>query len=124
MLTGAEHRRIAWPFIAPGNPMLKRIREASNGRMRDELLNEKTLYDLDHASAALARWKPGTISNACARHLAISAPAAFAQSFHRNGRRLCKPPQLRRWPVAPPTLWRQSQSRTLIRPQRMNVGDP
>jgi len=38
-------------------------REAFNGRMRDELLNETIIYDLDHARSAIAppiaRCSPG-----------------------------------------------------------------
>ena len=56
MLAWAQEHQIAWHLIAPGKPMQNWIREALNGRMRDELLNETILYDLDHARSALARW--------------------------------------------------------------------
>ena len=73
------------------------ICQAFNGRMRDELLNETIFYDLDHARSAPVRWT-----------------AAFNQKrFAATSDRLRNPDQLRRSPVAPPALLRQSQPETL-----------
>ena len=62
-LAWAHGSRVAWRFIAPGRPMQNGTREAFNGRMRDELLNETIIYDLDHARSAIAppiaRCSPG-----------------------------------------------------------------
>jgi putative transposase len=93
------------------------ICEAFNGRMRDELLNETVFYDLDHARAALAR------STAAYNHrrphtaLGYLTPAAFAATFTATGDRLRNPSQLRRSPVAPSALLRQSQPETLAQPE-------
>ena len=89
------------------------ICEALNGRMRDELLNETIFYDLDHARSALARWTASY--NQQRPHSAIGylTPAAFAATFTAMGDRLRNPDQLRRSPIAPSALLRQSQPRTL-----------
>ena len=36
---------IEWPYMAPGRPTQDGFVESSNGRMRDELLNETLFYD-------------------------------------------------------------------------------
>jgi putative transposase len=113
MLAWAQRSRVAWHFIAPGKPMQNGICEAFNGRMRDELLNETIFYDLDHARSALARWVDAY--NRLRPHSAIGylTPAAFAATFTATGDRLRNPDQLRRSPIAPSALMRQSQPRTL-----------
>jgi putative transposase len=113
MLAWAQRSRVAWHFIAPGKPMQNGICEAFNGRMRDELLNETIFYDLDHARSSLARWMVGY--NQQRPHSAIGylTPAAFAATFTATGDRLRNPDQLRRSPIAPSALLRQSQPRTL-----------
>jgi Integrase core domain len=105
MLAWAQSSRTAWHFIAPGKPTQNGICEAFNGRMRDELLNETIFYDLDHARSAPVRWT-----------------AAFNQKrFAATSDRLRNPDQLRRSPVAPPALLRQSQPEPLS-PDWMNAG--
>ena len=89
------------------------ICEAFNGRMRDELLNETIFYDLDHARSAIARWASGYNQQRPHSALGYLTPAAFAATFAATGNRLCNPDQLRRSPVAPPALGRQSQLKTL-----------
>ena len=89
------------------------IREAFNGRMRDELLNETVFYDLDHARSALARWIATYNRQRPHSALGYLTPVAFAETFTATGDRLRNPDQLRRSPVAPPTLLRQSQPATL-----------
>jgi len=113
MLAWAQRSRVAWHFIAPGKPMQNGICEAFNGRMRDELLNETIFYDLDHARSSLARWTASY--NQQRPHSAIGylTPAAFAAAFTAMGDRLRNPDQLRRSPIAPSALLRQSQPRTL-----------
>ena len=113
MFARAQEQRVAWHFIAPGKPMQNGICEAFNGRMRNELLNETIFYDLGHARAALARWVAAY--NQTRPHSAIGylTPAAFAQTFTATADRLRNPDQLRRSPVAPPALPRQSQPQTL-----------
>ena len=113
MLAWAQERRIAWHFIAPGKPMQNGICEAFNGRMRDELLNETIFYDLGHAREALARWAASYNQTRPHSALGYLTPAAFARTFTATADRLRNPDQLRRSPVAPPALWRQSQPQTL-----------
>lgn len=59
MLACARSTRVAWYFITPGKPMRNGVREAIDGRTRDELLKETIFQNLDHAGAALARWIAG-----------------------------------------------------------------
>jgi putative transposase len=108
MLAWSQERRIAWHFIAPGKPMQNGICEAFNGRMRDELLNETIFYDLGRARDTLARWSMGYTQKRPHSALAYLTPAAFARTFTATADRLRNPDQLRRPPVAPPALWRQS----------------
>jgi len=113
MLAWAQASRVEWHFIAPGKPMQNGICEAFNGRMRDELLNETIFYDLHHARAALARWVDTYNRQRPHSALGYMTPAAFAGTFTATGGRLRNPDQLRRPPVAPPALLRQSQPKTL-----------
>jgi len=113
MLVWAQSSRIAWHFIAPGKPMQNGICEAFNGRMRDELLNETIFYDLDHARSALARWTAAYNQKRPHSALGYLTPAAFAGTFTATSDRLRNPDQLRRSPVAPPALLRQTQPETL-----------
>ena len=113
MLAWSQERRIAWHFIAPGKPMQNGICEAFNGRMRDELLNETIFYDLGHARDTLARWSMGYNQKRPHSALGYLTPAAFARTFTATADRLRNPDPLRRSPVAPPALWRQSQPQTL-----------
>ena len=117
MLAWAQGSRVNWHFIAPGKPMQNGICEAFNGRMRDELLNETVFYDLDHARAALARSTAAYNQQRPHSALGYLTPAAFAATFTATGDRLRNPSQLRRSPVAPPALLRQSQPATLAQPE-------
>jgi putative transposase len=113
MLAWAQHHRMAWHFIAPGKPMQNGICEAFNGRMRDELLNQTIFYDLDHARSTLARWTAAYNQKRPHSALGYLTPAEFAGAFTATGDRFRNPDQLRRSPVAPPALLRQSQPQTL-----------
>ncbi len=113
MLAWAQASRITWHFIAPGKPMQNGICEAFDGRMRDELLNGTIFYDLDHARSAVARWATGCNQHRPHSVLGYLTPAAFAGNFTATGDRLRNPDQLRRSPVAPAALLRQSQPTTL-----------
>jgi putative transposase len=81
--------------------------------MHDKPLNETIFYDLDHARAALARWTTAYSQKRPHSALGYLTPAQFAGAFTATGDRLRKPDQLRRSPVAPPALVRQSQPATL-----------
>ncbi len=45
-----------WRYIAPDKPMQHGYVDSSNGRMRDELLNETLFPSLDHARVVIAAW--------------------------------------------------------------------
>ena len=109
MLAWAQEHQIARHFIAPGKRMQNGICEAFNGRMRDELLSETIFYDLDHARSALARWTAAYNQKRPHSALGYLTPAAFAGTFTATSDRLRNPGQLRRSPVAPLALLRQSQ---------------
>jgi len=48
--------KIDWHCTAPGKPTQNAFVESSNGRMRDELLNETRFTSLDHAREKIAAW--------------------------------------------------------------------
>jgi putative transposase len=113
MLGWTSESRIAWHFIAPGKPMQNGICESFNGRMRDELLNETLFFGLDHARKAIATWVADYNERRPHSALRYQTPAAYAATFTATGDRLRYPDQLRRSPVAPPALLRQSHPATL-----------
>ena len=47
---------IEWHYIAPGKPTQNEFVESFDGRMRDELLNEKLFFTIGQARTILARW--------------------------------------------------------------------
>mgnify|MGYP001097629981 CR=1 FL=1 len=51
----AEHK-VEWHYIAPGKPMQNGFVESSNGRMRDEFLNETLFRNLVHVRDLIAAW--------------------------------------------------------------------
>jgi len=113
MLGWASEHRIAWHFIAPGKPMQNGICESFNGRMRDELLNETLFFGLDHARSGITRWVTDYNERRPHSSLRYLTPAAYAATLTATGARRSNPDQLRRPPVAPPALTRQSQPGTL-----------
>ena len=92
------------------------ICEAFNGRMRDELLNETLFFGLDHARSAVALWVADYNLERPHSALGYQAPAIYAAQLTAMGDRLRNPDPLRRSPIAPPALARQSQPRTLAPP--------
>ncbi len=112
MLAWSESAKVPWHFIAPGKPMQNGICEAFNGRMRDELLNETLFFGLDHARSAVARWIADYNHTRPHSALGYQAPATYAAQLPTMGDRLRHPDPLRRSPIAPPALTRQSQPRT------------
>ena len=113
VLAWSGAHRIGWHYIAPGKPMQNGFVESFNGRMRDELLNETLFFDLAHARADIARWIADYNHRRPHSALGYQTPAAFAATLAATGDRLRNPDQLRRSPVAPPALTRQSQPETL-----------
>jgi putative transposase len=47
---------MGWHYIAPGKPMQNGYVESSNGRLRDELLNETPFLSMTHARVEIAAW--------------------------------------------------------------------
>lgn len=54
MLAWCKDNGIDSHFILPGKPMQNGFVESFNGRMRDELLNETLLFDLDDTRIKIA----------------------------------------------------------------------
>ena len=113
MLGWTGENQIAWHFIAPGKPMQNGICESFNGRMRDELLNERLFFGLDHAREAIATWVADYNEHRPHSALRYQTPAAYAATLTTMGARRSNPDQLRRSPVAPSAPLRQSQAATL-----------
>ena len=113
VLAWSGARGVGWHYIAPGKPMQNGFVESFNGRMRDELLNETLFFDLAHARADIARWIADYNHRRPHSALRYQTPAAFTATLAATGDRLRNPDQLRRSPVAPPALTRQSQPETL-----------
>jgi putative transposase len=116
MLAWSEQAKVPWHFIAPGKPMQNGICEAFNGWMRDELLNETLFFGLDHARSAVARWVADYNDTRPHSALGYQPPAIYAAQLAAMGDRLRNPDPLRRSPIAPSALTRQSQPRTLTSP--------
>lgn len=76
--------------------------ESSNGRMRDELLNETLFRDLDHARLAIGVWVADYNLQRPHSSLGYLTPAAFAANLTATGDQLRNSDQLRRSPVANP----------------------
>jgi transposase InsO family protein len=53
ILAWAKENKIEWHYIAPGKLMQNGFCESFNGRMHDELLNERLFHGLDHARQKL-----------------------------------------------------------------------
>ena len=53
----AWHNGVQLDFIRPGKPIENALIESFNGRLRDECLNVQEFMSLDHAKAALERWR-------------------------------------------------------------------
>ncbi len=116
MLAWSEDAKVPWHVIAPGRPMQSGICEAFNGRMRDELLNETLLFGLDHARSAVACWMADDNFERPHPALGHQAPATCAAQIAAMGDRLRASDPLRRSPLAPPALTRQSHPGTLASP--------
>jgi len=114
MLAWSQEHQITWHFIAPGKPMQNGFCESFNGRMRDELLNERLFFGLNHARTSIASWIADY--NERRPHSAIGylTPARYAANLTATCDRLRNPDQLRRSHVAPPARHGVNQSETLI----------
>jgi len=100
--------------IAPGRPMQNGIREAFNGRMRDELLDGTLFRDLHHARSAVARRIVDDNDHRPHSALGHPSPRPFASTSTPTDDRLRNPDQLSRSTVAHPAHRRRSHPRTLV----------
>ena len=117
ILRWTQQTHVEWHYIAPGKPTQNAFIESFNGRLRDELLNETLFSSLDHARAALARWKDDY--NTLRPHSGIGdlPPALYAKisapGMQRDGALrymgACAPR-----PVAPPSPTDSNAHETLL----------
>ena len=57
VLAWSEEAEIEWHYIAPGKPMQNAFVELSNGRLRDECLNEHLFHGLRDARRIIEAWR-------------------------------------------------------------------
>jgi putative transposase len=75
--------------------------ESSNGRMRDELLNEIPLFGLNHARTRIAAWADDYNRRRPHSSLGYLTPAAYAAHLTGTCDLLRNPDQLRRTLLTP-----------------------
>jgi len=119
MLRWSQELRVEWHYIDPGKPQQNAFVESSNGRLRDEFLNETLFASLAHAREALAIWKDDY--NTVRPHSGIGnlPPAAYAKlgapAMQRDGA-LERLGGSAPHPVAPPSRTGSNDERTLPAP--------
>lgn len=91
LLGWAQENRVTWYFIAPGKPMQNGFCESFNGRMRDELLNERPFFGLDHARTKIAAWVDDYNLRLLHSALGYIPPAAYAASLTATTQFRAKP---------------------------------
>jgi putative transposase len=69
---------IEWNYIAPGKPTQNAFVKSFNGRMRDDLLNEKLFFTIGQARSILARCVDDYNTERPHSSLGYATPAAFA----------------------------------------------
>jgi putative transposase len=100
--------------IMPGKPMQNGYIESFNGRMRDELLNERLFLGLADARAAIAAWVTDYNNARPHSSLAYRTPAAFAAHFTATGPRAALADGSALRPVARPAPKGVSTAEALI----------
>jgi len=81
ILASADQNRVEWHCIAPSKPMQNGFIESSNGRLWDELLNEKLFTSLAQARVATALWRADYNTARPHSHIAWQTPDEFASTF-------------------------------------------
>jgi putative transposase len=81
ILRWADEHRVAWHYIAPGEPTQNAFVESFNGRLRDELLNETLFHSLPHARAVLGAWRQDYNADRPHSRLGWLTPQAYAASL-------------------------------------------
>jgi transposase InsO family protein len=102
MLAWCREMNLDWHFIAPGKPMQNGFIESFNGRMRDELLNERLFFSLDHVRRQISAWIADYNHQRPHSSLSYLTPVAFVANLSATADPLRNPDQLRRSAVAPP----------------------
>lgn len=81
MLAWCRETNLDWHFIASGKPMQNGFVESINGRMRDELLNERLFFSLDDAQRQISAWVADYNNQRPHSSLGYLTPAAFAANL-------------------------------------------
>jgi len=86
MLEWQNDTSVHWHYIAPGKPTQNAFIESFNGKLRDELLNEKVFASLADARRKLARWRYDY--NTLRPHSALNgqAPASARRALEQSER--------------------------------------
>jgi transposase InsO family protein len=100
--------------IMPGKPMQNGYIESFNGRMRDELLNERLFLGLADARAAIAAWVADYNNARPHSSLAYRTPTAFAAHLTATGPRAALADGSALRPVAQPAPKGVSTAEALI----------
>jgi putative transposase len=100
ILHWSKEHRVEWHYIAPGKPMQNGYIESFNGRMRDELLNESLLLDLDQARQIVTTWVADYNTRRPHSSLSYKTPAAYADHLTATGHRAALHDGSARCPVA------------------------
>ncbi|SMX56343.1 Conserved Hypothetical protein; Putative Insertion element [Bradyrhizobium sp. ORS 285] len=82
ILTWADQSRVAWHYIARGNPMQNAFIESFNAPLRDELLNETLFTSLAQACVALRCWRADYNDARPHSQLGWKTPSEFAATCH------------------------------------------
>jgi transposase InsO family protein len=114
ILTWSADMKIEWHYIMPGKPMQNGYIESFNGRMRDELLNERLFFGLADARAAIAAWVADYNNARPHSSLKYRTPAAFAAYLNATGRSAALADGSALRPVAQPAPKGVSTAETLI----------
>ncbi|TDW16334.1 transposase InsO family protein [Rhizobium azibense] len=101
ILAWSKEHKVEWHYIAPGKPMQNGYIESFNGRMRDELLNERLFFGLDHARSAIAEWADDYNHSRPHSSLGYRTPASYAGTIAATGSNAAQDEGYAFPPVAP-----------------------
>ena len=102
ILSWSAEMHVEWHYIMPGKPMQNGYAESFNGRMRDELLNERLFLGLADARKAISAWVADYNNSRPHSSLAYRTPAAFAAHLTATGPRAALLDGFAHRPVAQP----------------------
>jgi putative transposase len=77
----ARDRNVRFHFIQPGKPTQNAFAESSNGRFRDESLNEHEFASLAHARSIIEAWRLDYNANRPHQALGTQTPEEFARGL-------------------------------------------